>query len=822
MYYRFQRRYNLLTVHDTYARLMAMGSDGSLQFEFRYTVSQRDAIKNNASTVKISVLSRTIKKQSLLAGAQPGKLDSKKLVSNILTQMPDAKSALKKQENFTVVSKNSSILSAVNNEVIGQLANGGTKNNIQQLNTTVLKLVPASSIKQMNEIQPVLTHAVPSFMSVVTSSLDVDPQQLMHDMINRQGVDPSYVLSLSSRSVSAADSVGGTVRPSRATETPMTIATRLADWYVFHPTAPVVPKTSDNVTDSESFHVLQSSATEDVELSLMMTIPRSARSAEGVDVSHFYVKFDMIDSKSGVTIDTVMKPLDIARHIQLFTTPRVPPVVSAGRSELASRLNLEIKQQDPGASAVQVYKKAFWCAVTDVDDYSLIGTYNVKMNQQSLLVQVDKPVTSTVIYRVIPVGEQGTLGSEYTNIVVKPSKFHPIKAIALVAQLVSNGVQLEVRRIPQGVVSIEFLRKNRTTFESSYSNVGGSRVLIDTASKVADHVLIVDSTVSPGNVYDYAAKLIYDTGDEQISNAVFVDVISPSPGVVNTVVNDMTVTSNTSIPDVTFNIKTTIVDTNNDTIKALLKRQDLYDLFKDDVMKEREFLTSLIAHNVQRIDLLTGQREDFGVVSVELFSDTALRQNQAITPLQYGHKYRYEIQALLRAPETMFQTLNKTVTDKTTNKTYTYSPAKFFHPVALTQGTLVTSSGLNKLFPKAQMSWGTVGAPVSIEVSFDAPPARIVDATAAQFDDHLNVVTWKVQGEARRIDHFIIMSQVNGVRTLLGKTHTQFSTGNFQFLHMLNRTSIGQLSYVIIPIFDDYKVGEQVETNAVMIEEVPS
>ncbi len=820
MYYRFQRRYNLLTVDDTFASLKSMGDDGSLQFEFRYIVSQRDAIKNNASTVKVSILSRTIKKQPLLANSQSGRTDNKQLVSNILTQMSDAKSALKKQENFTVASRNSSILSAINNEIIGQLANGGTKNSIQQLNTTALKLVPASSVKQSNVIQPILTHATPSFVSVATSSIGTDPQQLMHDMINRQGVDPSHVLNLSSRSVSAADSVGGTLRPSQAAENSMTVVTKLADWYVFHPTSPVIPKTSDNIIDSESMHVLENSASELIELSLLLTIPKSARTLAGSDVSHFHVKFDMIDSRSGVTIDTVTKSLDVARHVQLFTTPRIPPIVSAGRSELSSRLNLEIKQQDPGGHAIQVYKKAFWRAVTDVDEYSLVGTYNVKYNQQSLLVQVDKPVSSTVIYRVIALGAQGTLSSEYTNVVVKPSKFHPIKAIALVAQLISSGVQLEIRKIPQGVASVEFVRKNRTTFEPTYTNVGGGRVLIDSASKTADHVLIVDTGVFPGNVYEYAVKMTYDTGDEQTSNAVFVDVINPDPGVVNTVVSDLSVISNTSTPDVAFNIKTTIVDTNNDTIKALLKRQDLYDLFKDDVMKEREFLTSLIAHNVQRIDLLTGQREDFGVVTAEIFSDTALRQNQAITQLQYGHKYRYEIQALLRSPETMFQTLNKTVTDQTTSKTYTYSPAKFFHPVALTQGTLVTHTGLNKLFPKSQMSWGAVGAPTSIEVSFDDPPARIIDAAATQFDDHLNIISWKVQGEAKRIDHFIVLSQVNGVRTLLGKTHTQFSTGNFQLLHALTRTSIGQVSYIVIPIFDDYKVGEQVETNSVMIEEV--
>ncbi len=822
MYYRFQRRYNLLNVADTYARLMSIEPDNSLKFEFRYTVSQRDAVKNNALTVKISILSRTIKKKPLLGDSRVGKIDSRKLVSNILTQMPDARSAIKKQENYTVASRNSSIMSGINNDIIGQLAAGGTKNTIQQLNSNVLRLVPASLVKQSNVVQPILTYVAPSTTTSVSSSIDTDPQRLMHDMINKQGVDPSHVMSLSSRSVSASDAVGGTLRPSGTQEHAMMIASRLANWYVFHPTAPEVPSTTDDVIDSESIHVLQPSASEDIELALVMSIPASAQTAEGSDVSHFYVKFDMINGRTGVTIDTVTKPLDVARHIQLFNTPRRPPVVNASKSERSSKLNLEIKQKDPGATSVKVYKKTFWRAVTDVSDYTLIGTYDVKSTQQSLLVQVDKPVSSTAIYRVVPLGAQGTVSSEYTNVVVKPSVFQPVKAIALTTQLVPTGVQLEVRKIPQGVTALEFMKRNRTTYEASYSNVGGDRVLVDDATKVADHILIIDTDVFPGNVYDYVVKMVYDNGDEETSNSALMEVIKPDPGAVNTVVSELVISTNQSAPDVMFNIKTTIVNTNNDVIKSLLQRQDLYEQFKSDVTREREFLSQLIAHNVQRVDLITGQREDFGVITTETFSDAQFRQNQAITPLQYGHRYRYEVQALLRSPETMFQTLQKTVTDKMTNKVYTYSPAKFLHPLALTQGTLVTTNGLNKLFPKEAMSWGAVGAPTAVEASFDGPPARIIDAAAAQFDDELNVITWKVQGEAKRIDHFIIMMQVNGVRTLIGKSHSQFASGNSHFLHPLTRTTIRQIAYMIIPVFDDYKVGDQVETNAVMIEEVPA
>lgn len=820
MYYKFQRRYNLLNVADTYAQLTSVNDDGSLVFEFRYTVSQRDAITHSAMTVNVSVLSRTIKPKPLLGYTEPGKVNSRQLVSNILTQMPDAKSALKKQEDYVVSSRNSDISSAINNEIVGQLMTGGTKNSIQQLNQTRLRLVPSVTVKQANAAQPVLTRTISPVPLMNSASINVDPQHLMHDMIVRQGVDPSVVLQLTDRTVSASDSVGGTRQPTTVQEHPNSVSTQLLNYYVFNPSSSDVPKTSDDVVDSESMHVLTNDASEDVELALSMVISKASQTSSGTDVSHFFVKFDMVDGKTGVTIDTVLKPLDVARHIQLFNTPRIPPVVKAARAEVSSRLNLEITQVDPGAQAVNVYKKVFWRATTDVDDYTLVGTYNVKASQQPLLVQVDKPVSSVAIYRVIPVGAQGTVSAEFTNVVVKPSTYMPIKSVALVVGLVDTGVQLEIRKIPQSVVAVEFMRKNKTTFEGSYSNVGGDRVLIDPATRVADHVSIIDTGAVPNNVYEYVMKLIYASGEDELSQSAHIEVIRPDPGAVNTVVNNLVVSHNVE-PDVAFDLQTTIVDTNNDTIKALLKRQDLYDQFKDNVLAEREFLTSLIAHNVQRVDLFTGHRVDFGVLSATSFNDQQLRQNQAIPALEYGHRYRYEIQPLLRAPETMFQTLNKTATDQTTSKTYTYNPAKFLHPVALTQGTLVTQAGLNSLFPKEAMSWGALSAPTAIEVSLDGPVATIVDATAAQFDERLNTLSWKVQGEINRIDHFVIMTDVNGARTLIGKAHSEFQNGMCQYLHPLTRTDIGEISYIIVPVFDDYKVGDQVETNSVLIEEVP-
>lgn len=822
MYFRFQRRFNLLTIDDTFAHLVRVLPTGDMKFEFRYTVSQREAVQREALTVNVSVFSRTIQRKSLLGDNHLGSIDNRKLVGNVLTQMPDAKSSIKQQEKFTVVSRNSDITAQINNAVVGQLAAGGTKNTIRALSSTQLKFVPASEIKQGNDPKPVLVRSKPTSVTDVdgfaASVLETDTQKLMHDMISRQGLDPTHIFNLSHRSMSSVDTVGGILNPKKSLEFDNSPSTQLLHWYLFNPAVPIIPVTSDNVEDDTLVHILVNEPDENVEVPVSVVIPSSAFSSEGRDVAHFFVKFDMIDSKTGTAIDSVTKPLDVARHVQLFNTPRIPPIVKAARAEQRGKVNLEIKQVDPGATSVRILKKTLYRATTDIDKYTLIGTYDVKSIDQSLLVPVDLPRSSSVMYRVVPVGAQGTVGFEFTNVVVKPARFAAIKSIALTVQQTDLGVKVELRKIPKRVVAVEIRVRNLSVYQQAYSNVGGGILLIDDATRISDHLTVIDNSVAPNNIYEYAVRLIYRGGEVELAGNSVLEYLLPESGKVDTTVENVTVDNSGTSPNVTCNITTKLVESNVDIIKKLLENQGIIDQFKDNLQAERAFFSSFVAHNVQRVDLSTGTREDFGVLTDVFFSDVDKQITHAVSPLQYGHRYRYEVQAMLRAPETMFDAYVKTTVDKSTQKSYNFSPAKFLHPIALTNGTLMSKEGLKTRYAKDPMSHGLIGDVQSFEVSFDGQPARIVDQLASEFDRYLNIVTWKLNGSIDEVDHFVVMTEVHGTRRLVGKVHSGFPNGNCQYLHPLTPQDVGQLTYVITPVFKDYKTGDAAYTNSVIIE----
>jgi len=822
MYFKFARRSNLLSINDDYAHLSRVLDNGNVVFDLFYKISPGEAVTHEALTVNVTVISRTIKPPPIFDGSTTGHIDTKKLVNNILTNMSNAKSALKQQEQYTVAFKSSDITSKINNEVVGQLRARVPAKDIQQLIKPVMKVIAAGDLKESAENKPVFQmtahSSIANVSEVHSASLAVNSSKLIHDMIIRQGVDPSHITQLTHRSLSSVDVVGGILRSSKANEAQNSPLSKLLNHHMFTADVQFRPATSSQLQDDDVLHVLSFEPETHVEVPVSVVVPQHALRDGN---SHFFVKFELINSRSGVAIDTVTKSLDVARHLQLYNTPKRPPVVKVIRSEVSTRANIEIKQIDEAASSVLIYKKNIFRAVTDIDDYTLIGTYDVRNRDQALLVQVDMPRNSTAIYRVVPVGQQGTMGFEYTNVVIRPTRFKQIKSLALVARSIDIGVRLEATHIPQDVVAVEFKARNMTTFEREYRNVGGGVIFIDESVRASDHIDVIDNNVSPNNVYEYVARLIYESGTDELTGNETVEFIKPTPNKVATNISELTIDYDGDEPNTTFDVTTTIVDTNIDIVKALLQRQDIYDMFKDDVAKEREFLKSLIAHNIQRVDLTSGRRDDFGIVTTTSFNDNELRKNLSIGPLQLGHRYRYEVTALLRAPETMFETLQKVQVDSITKKTFMFNPAKFHHPIALSTGTIVTAAGLRTRFSKDAMSHGRIGQIEVVEASFDEEPAHVVEAEAARFDKYTNIITWKLKGSIDQVDHFVIMKDANGVRTVIGKAHSEFQHGRCQYVHPVSRRDEGAFSYVIAPVFNNYKTGPQVTTDVVLTEQLP-
>ena len=208
-----------------------------------------------------------------------------------------------------------------------------------------------------------------------------------------------------------------------------------------------------------------------------------------------------------------------------------------------------------------------------------------------------------------------------------------------------------------------------------------------------------------------------------------------------------------------------------------------------------------------RINLSTGQREDFGTFTGELFSDQREGSVKGVSPLQDGRKYRYIVTTLLRDAETLFENYEKTLVDDITGKEYTFSPFKFLHPITLNRGTIVNRQTLDSNHPEDDFSFGRVGNPREIDVDIGLALPRVTGMSVARVDRRNVCLRWTLDGSKRRLEHFVITKEILGQRSVAGKVHHVSQTGAFEFFDRIQPDDIGEVSYRIIPVLNDFSLG---------------
>ena len=819
MYFKVERQKNLLKVDDSFASLTGIEDDGTLVFEMRYTVKQDEVIKKKTLSVNVDVFSRTVRRKTITEAVKVGSTDTKQLVKNILLDVSTAKATSKAQSSYSMATKKSDITAVISNAAIGTLQSSKPLSDSPMMFKSVLKLIPAGTLKQEDEKKPILqavsTSTIENIHEHVSSSLEQDNKRLMQDMILRSGVDPSSIAVPDHRVISANRSMLGTVIPSTIPVISTSAIQKLKDSHVLDTKFIDRVQETIDIDDQSMQHVVVQQLMNDVEIPVVVKFKPLKIKPTSSETTDVFVRFELIDSTTGLSADSIMLKLDVAKHVRVFNTPLTPPKISVSKAELMSRANLEIVQLDKSSDSVNVYKKNVYTSVTDIDEYNLIGNFPVKMSDKSLLIPVDVPMHNAIIYRVIPV-RKGIESFEFTNAVIKPTRFSEIKSISLSSGIDASGITIEARRLPTSAISIQLLRKNHTTFESSWTTINNP-VLIDKAMRMSDVYTFNDDTVKSSNVYEYSTRIYYRSGTVRQMGTEIIEYVRPNPGKVEIKTDNLVVTHDED-PNVSFDVTLKLSDTDISTLKKLLEVAGIKEYFNSDISTQREQLNGVLAYSVQRIDLSTGQRDDYRIITSTRFSDNDARKINGIDKLKTGRSYRYIISAFLRSPETMFDDYRKTVTDSITKKTYTYNPAKFLHPIALTRGVLVSAQGLRTRYAKSPLAHGELGTFAQVDVSFDKQPSLIVDASASRFDNDTNIVSWRMHGQTSLVDHFLISREVHGVKTIIGKAHSSFSTGNCQYLHQLGVDDAGEIKYVITPVMNDYVIGSSVTTNSLIVE----
>lgn len=815
MFFSINRNNNVLNVDETYAELIDVSGAGDLTFRFYYSASRSLAVKLKALKVVVSVSAKSVKQHS-----NPSIDDPRKIIDGLRKQISNAKNVSNQNETYQISVRNSDLLSFINNETVPALNAKVAPQSIPQLWSSKLVKKSAQELKQKNLAPTILSTINPITTSDLTTALsssqNVNASELMLQLINAS-VDPSSIVDLANRTLTTSDSKSGLYQSGKKQEFETSKSSKLLDHFVFNLSATrdmLKSQQVDDLTDEQYVHVLESVNQDLINASIDLTIPKSATIVNNSMVSDFWVSFELTNN-DGIVVDSVKKQLNISKHLAIFNTPVKATRSFVTKAETLSKANLNIKQLDSKAVKVMILKKVINTSIVEKSEYEFVATVDLTEKNGSLLYPVDIPKNSTHIYRVIPIGNNNIIGSQYSNCVLNPNKKTASTNVAISALIANGGVKLEARNIPADVIALQFSVRDLSLKDKVFTRLS-KPALIDESTRALDYVTLDFADLTHGHIYEFSSILIHKSGIESAAGSVVLEFFSFKSNAVDTTIENLEV-SQIEPFDVSFDMITTISDSDIDIVKNALSAQGVDQYYSDEILTQRDQLKKMLVHNVKRINLTTGDREDFGIVQGTRFSDVALRVGQSVKPLKLGQKYVYEIQPLLMPAETMLDAFVKRSIDSFTNRAYYFKPSKFRHPLALEKGILTSPAGAKTRYAKEQFSYGSVGSIQTIDVSFVDIEAKLVQASVTSFDRSTNVITWKVDGDIKTIDHFLIFTEILGVKTCVGKVHNYFFNNSCQFLHKLSRQDEGQITYVISAITNEYKILQSIRSNDIII-----
>lgn len=660
-------------------------------------------------------------------------------------------------------------------------------------------------------IQPGSESTPPTILAATGDSRNIGIRLLFE-----QGVDPADAF-MKENAVTMAPVTHGGVRK----KDPTTKSTALQQQFVT-----TLVRDNKVPTPSSSVRVIPVLESENtLSITEMLSIPLDI-----VGTADFYLVFELVNS-SGLVVEKIIRNVEHHKLLSLVQTPVIEPTVFSIAAAKPGQCVFQIQQNDPMGIGVAVYRK-IWYADTPNSvstGYSLVGRQPLLFGEKRV-VEDSVSNINPVVYRVVPYGRDEQLGSVFGSTVTHAreiinNKKKNVKSgfITMSYQNTSEGVELTIKDIPPGVVSVEVYRKD-------FRKLTQQNELIDTPFFIGNEktttIRAVDANVVQGRVYEYSCVLVYKEGSRVAgTTTLVVDYVLETAGFLSTFITGTKVIKTGGVNyDCIFELQTDFLEKDESLIRKALEKAGALSYFQGDITRDKLQLAT--AYKFIRTNLTTGEVEDLGVGTSTSFRDSTYSTVKGAKPIEAGYEYSYKVLTHFRTPDSIVQGATQNVirqkilgTDGlfTNEYDYTYEPYRWQHPMALNEGTLTSPSSLKKNHTKNDFTFGAIGASSETTISLLDMLPSILEAKAYKLNSRINKIEWKLSGAASKIDHFIIALEVDGMRSVVGKAHSFSETNLFRFIDYLDNGEKGVLSYVIIPVHYDFSKGREAKTNYVVV-----
>jgi len=816
-----KKQTNIIDVpEDGAVHLLEITSDGYFKYEVNYRTDPRKAIQNKSILVKMLASSKPItnQPQKILTSFNPDQL-----ISNILKKSSNNKDQSRGQVSNVFFTYISDISAKIPNDKTTQLT---LKPAIQTLVPEVTlkkdKLVKLKSVQEItnsNIIMPVLENNISTAILSPGLVRNTSIAKNVSLQLASKGVDPAQISGAPTRTIQSAKKVSGGVT---AQPNPVLKQMNLSDVQKVSLTGNLVneinPSTHLQLRSTDYVNVVVDSPRTTLDIQEYLYIPIGL-----LQLDEFFLVLQLTNNLN-VPVQTITISVPHAKNVANLQIPTIPPSIQILQTGLPGKNVVQVKQLDPTAVGVAVYRKEIKKSIPNVDAaYTFIGNINATYGQDFQRMEDVVNNFNTILYRAIPYNSHNIKSGEFSSSgakgIQRPRNANKYQRrhnfVSLLGEIVTNAISIEIRDIPSGVCLVSLLKRNLTIFEEDFSLVVKSSLI--TNEETSAPLFLTDNDVQEDRIYEYQVQLLYPDGSiERGANNLIIKYEPVTANIVETSLSKPLVVQNDSEIDVQFTLNSSLIPTNMDLIKSTLAKQGLLDFFQKAVGDEKEKLQNIIAYNVKRTNVTTGEVEDFGIISETDFSDKKFGKVQGVKVLEAGFEYRYAVTTYFRSAETTLNTVSRTVVTSQ-NQSYNLTPSKWYHPVTLNKGSLVSPNSLTRNHSQNVFSFGSVGNIVTTNVSLANILPSIAQASAQKFGKSSILVQWRIQGSVTKIDHFIVIMEMVGMRTVVGKSHNISESNYFQFVDNLTDGEHGKLTYYIVPVFYDFSRGTEVATNEVFI-----
>lgn len=800
-------------------------------YEFAVRVNQIKAIKLRATKLRITLRYPSENKRRTMFGDGQS-MSPEEAINAILMDKPKTKDRVRSKRKNIISRRNIDISNRLNNEIARYVDRFGEEDALTLLpSIRTFEFKTVADLREENTATSYLNDSVTYEDYSTAKSAELVPLSL--EAINRFHKDPANLVMCRDKINTQDDAIRGTLKTYAAesdAKKSKIIKTLRKDLIEINNVASI-----EELPPDELIPVLVRRKKQYVtvrrRINIRNKVFRKSRNLE--------VVVELLD-REGAIVQRETHKLNHSKYYNDYTIPRVSPSIRYVNCTPGKNV-LEIRQRDKKCNAIEVYRRT----ISDSDklinsDYELVGRYRIRKRGRSrttggrfLRIVDEVQNTNPIIYRAIPVRGRRR-GYGFKSVVAPPCKIGMTNQVtknkfsSIFVHPVEEGLAIEIKNFDETAGTLRLLRKDLTSKEKDYKPL--SRELKDVVTPdiliTSNEMEFIDTSVKDGRTYEYTVDLTYIDGTKIRTIDTAFTEYHALDSEIEFEVEDVNI-SNFRSPNVRMRIETDESQSSGKTnlsnmLKNYIKRSGTKSYYNSEDQAEelRDESDLLTVFSIERHNLTTGEREQFNIfnpASTPVFDDARLSRSSRMKSLEAGNEYRYVITGCRIHPASLFRRSKVQRTDRRTRRKYSVSVAKKLSRKTLKTGTLLPrrsrsrNTGKNTVFNAAKT--GSIKI-VKVDLRENMPTIRSGDVE--RINNYENKLTWTVQGDSSKIDHFII--SIDRRRSSIPVFHAISLAGRSRYV-LIDRFTPkirGPVEFKITPVYVDFTRGETIQIGQIV------